>query len=211
MKNFKNVDKGKSEKAYVEIKNFILALRSSPNEPLSELKLAAQLGMSRTPVREALKRLENEGILVSYGKRGTFINIPTKDEIKDIFQVRLFLETAATKLATNKLNKNRLKEFEAQMNKFREGSGSGDFVELGRKFHFFIIESSGNKELIDILRILYMKLDMIRLFSYSFRRKEAVDEHLDIIDALQKGDEELSYICMQNHLKNAFNTLTNIL
>jgi len=211
MNNFKNPDKGKSEKAYFEIKNFVLALKSSPNEPLSELKLAAQLGMSRTPVREAIKRLENEGLLVSYGKRGTFINIPTKEEIKDIFEVRLFLETAATKLATNKLNEGQLKEFEIQMKKFGEGSGKGDFVELGRRFHFFIIESSGNKMLIEILRMLYMKLDMIRLFSYSFRRKEAVDEHLEIIKALQKKDEELSYVCMQNHLKNAFDTLTNIL
>jgi DNA-binding GntR family transcriptional regulator len=97
------------------------------------------------------------------------------------------------------------------MKKFGEGSGKGDFVELGRRFHFFIIESSENKVLIEILRILYMKLDMIRLFSYSFRRKEAVDEHLEIIKALQKKDEELSYVCMQNHLKNAFSTLTNIL
>ena len=95
MNNLKSPDKGKSEKAYFEIKNYVLELKSSPNEPLSELKLAAQLGMSRTPVREALKRLENEGLLVSYGKRGTFINIPTKEEIKDILQVRIFLETAA--------------------------------------------------------------------------------------------------------------------
>ena len=211
MNNPENPHKGKSEKAYLEIKNYIIALKSSPNEPLSEVKLAAQLGMSRTPVREALKRLENEGMLVSYGKRGTFINIPTKEEIKDIFQVRLFLETAATELAASRLDMDQLKEFENQIRRFGEGKGKGDFVELGRRFHFFIIEGSGNKVLMEILRNLYTKLDMIRLFSYGFRRTEAVDEHLEIIKALQKRDEALSRACMQKHLENAFNTLTELL
>ena len=211
IKSYKNPDIGKSEKAYFDIKNYVLSLKSSPNEPLSEVKLATRLGMSRTPVREALKRLENEGMLISYGKRGTFINIPTKEEIKDIYQVRLFLETEAAKLATSKLNKDRLKEFETQIREFAEGNGKGDFVELGRSFHFFIIEGSGNNVLIEILRMLYTKLDMIRLFSYGFRRKEAIEEHLEIIKALQHGDEELSYLCMQKHLKNAFSTLTSVL
>jgi DNA-binding GntR family transcriptional regulator len=103
------------------------------------------------------------------------------------------------------------KEFETQIRKFEEGNGRGDFVELGRRFHFFIIEGSGNKVLIEILRTLYTKLDMIRIFSYGFRRKEAPDEHLEIIKALQNGDEARSYVCMQNHLENAFNTLTDLL
>jgi len=211
MNQTKTTPSAKSETAYTEIKNQILNLHIGRSEPLSEVKLASLLNMSRTPVREAMRRLESEGIIVTYGKRGSFVNIPTLKEIRDIFEVRMFLEAAAAKLATKGIDLNRLMEFENIFTEFQTGKGKGDFVKLGREFHFFLIESSGNQVLKEVLDNLYTKLDIIRLFSYSFRRKEAVEEHLDIVRALKKRDEELSYWAMHNHLRNAFNTLTNIL
>ena len=211
MNRVKSADTAKSEKAYIEIRNHILELKVDPSEPLSEVKLASLLGMSRTPIREALRMLESEGIVITYGKRGSFINIPTLGEIKDIFEVRMFLEAAAAKLAAKEIDLSRLEDFEELFVAFRQEKSNGDFVDLGRKFHFYIIESSGNRVLKDILDNIYTKLDIIRLFSYSFRRQEAIEEHLKIVRALKNRDEELSYAAMQNHLKNAFNTLTNIL
>lgn len=211
MNRVKSDDTAKSEKAYIEIRSHILEFKTDPSEPLSEVKLASRLGMSRTPIREALRRLESEGVIVTYGTRGSFINIPTLKEIRNIFEVRMFLEAAAAKLAAKEIDLSRLEDFEEQFVVFRQGKRKGDFVDLGRKFHFFIIESSGNKVLKDILDNIYTKLDIIRLFSYSFRRKEAVEEHLKIVRALRIRDEDLSYAAMQNHLKNAFNTLTNVL
>ena len=211
MNKIKGAETAKSEKAYMEIRSHILEFETDPSEPLSEVKLASLLGMSRTPIREALRKLESEGIIVTYGTRGSFINIPTLREIKDIFEVRMFLEAAAAKLAAKEIDLSHLEDFEEQLVAFRQGKKKGDFVDLGRKFHFFIIESSGNKVLKDILDNIYTKLDIIRLFSYSFRRKEAVEEHLKIVRALRKKDGELSYAAMHNHLKNAFNTLTNVL
>ncbi len=211
MNQKKNNHSAKSEIAYSEIKNQILTLSIGRSEPLSEVKLASLLNMSRTPIREALRRLESEGIITTYGKRGSFVNIPTLKEIKDIFEVRMFLEAAAAKLATRGIDLERLEEFENVFREFQEGKGKGDFVELGREFHFFLIKSAGNQVLKEVLDNLYTKLDIIRLFSYSFRRKEAVEEHLEIVKALKEGDEELRYAAMHNHLRNAFNTLTNIL
>jgi DNA-binding GntR family transcriptional regulator len=211
MNRAKSTNIAKSEKAYIEIRNHILKFKIDPSEPLSEVELSSLLGMSRTPIREALRRLESEGIIITYGKRGSFVNIPTLNEIRDIFEVRMFLEAAAAKLAAKKIDLSRLKEFEGLFTDFRAGKGKGDFVDLGREFHFFIIDSSGNKVLKEILDNIYTKLDIIRLFSYSFRRKEAVEEHLKIVRALGKRDEDQSYVAMQNHLRNAFNTLTNIL
>ncbi len=211
MNRAKSVETAKSEKAYNEIRNHILEFKVDPSEPLSEVKLASLLGMSRTPIREALRRLESEGVIVTYGKRGSFINIPTLKEIRDIFEVRMFLEAAAAKLAAKMISLSELEEFEELFLAFQQGKRKDDFVDLGRKFHFFIIESSGNALLKEILDNIYTKLDIIRLFSYSFRRKEAVEEHLKIVRALKERDEELSYAAMQNHLRNAFNTLTNIL
>jgi DNA-binding GntR family transcriptional regulator len=202
--------KVKFDEAYLFIRDRILNDMPS-DQPLSELNLASILGMSRTPVREALKRLENEGILVSYGKRGTFINIPTLKEIKDIYEVRMLLEPGAAKLAAKNVNRDELDKFKKLFEDFRDGKGKGDFVKLGEFFHFFIIESTGNKVLREILNNIYAKLEISRVFSYGVRRKEAVEEHLEIIEALQNGDEDGSQRCMQNHLKNAFGALTGIL
>jgi len=210
MINNRKLEKAKFDEAYLFIRDRILNEMRS-DQPLSELNLASILGMSRTPVREALKRLENEGILVSYGKRGTFINIPTLKEIKDIYEVRMLLEPGATKLAAKNINRDELNKFKRLFEDFRNGKGKGDFVKLGETFHFFIIDSTKNKVLKEILSNIYAKLEISRVFSYGVRRKEAVEEHLEIVSALENGDEELCYRCMQNHLKNAFGALTSIL
>ena len=75
-----------SEKAYFQIKKLILERNISPAEPLSELKLAEMIGVGRTPAREALKRLKNEGLIISSGKKGYFLNIPNAQEIKDLIR-----------------------------------------------------------------------------------------------------------------------------
>ena len=211
MEESKRSIKAKSEKAYIGIKDHVFNLKIPFNEPLSEVRLASLLGMSRTPVREALRRLRTEGVLVSYGKRGTFVNLPTPREVQEVFEVRIFLESAAARLAAKKVELERLREFEKLFEGFRTGEGKGDFVELGKEFHFFIIESAGNTVLKDVLSGLYTKLELIRLFSYEFRRKEAVEEHMDIVQALLQRNEALSYQCMETHLANALKTLKQIL
>jgi DNA-binding GntR family transcriptional regulator len=200
----------KFDEAYFFIRDRILNNMPS-DQPLSELNLASLLGMSRTPVRQALKKLESEGVLVSHGKRGSFINIPTLKEIKDIYEVRMLLEPGAAKMAAKYVNKDELNRFNKLFEGFRNGKGKGDFVKLGETFHFFIIESTGNKVLKEILNNIYAKLEISRVFSYGARRTEAVEEHLEIVRALEKGDEELCYRCMQTHLKNAFMALTTLL
>lgn len=199
--------KAKVDEAYWFIRERILSnVRSQ--ESLSELNLASALGMSRTPVREALKRLENEGILVSYGKRGTFVNVPTLQEIKDIYEVRMLLEAGAAKLAAKNIDKNELRNFKKLFESFQNGKGKGDFVKLGGDFHFFIIDSMKNRQLKEILMNIYAKLEISRISSYVVRRMEAVEEHLAIVRALESGDEDLCYSSMQTHLRNAFAALT---
>jgi DNA-binding GntR family transcriptional regulator len=200
----------KFDEAYFFIRNRILNNMHS-DQPLSELNLASLLGMSRTPVRQALKRLVSEGVLVSHGKRGSFINIPTLKEIKDIYEVRMLLEPGAAKMAAKYVNKDELNRFNKLFQEFKDGKGKGDFVKLGGTFHFFIIESTRNNVLKEILNNIYAKLEISRVFSYGVRRKEAVEEHLEIVRALEKGDDELCYSCMQTHLKNAFIALTSLL
>lgn len=221
-----------SDRAYSLLRKMILSLEFSPKEPLSELKLAAKLGMSRTPVREALKKLKNENIILSYDKKGYFLNVPTIKEIKDIYEVRAILEGGAAKIASQRIDLNKLENFEKQFLEFRKKLNGNedkrntenlenlnhikwtkeyDFVKLGREFHFFIIDSCENGKLKELIKSIYDQLEISRTFSYDKRRKEAVDEHLKVVNALKERDGEKSQISMEEHLKNAFNVLTKIL
>jgi len=120
MRNQKIDKSNKVNEAYRFILDRIFKdLRS--DQPLSELPLASLLGMSRTPVREALKRLESEGILASYGKRGTFINIPTLKEIKDIYEVRIVLEPQASRWAAKNIDRDELNKFKRLFEEFQKG------------------------------------------------------------------------------------------
>jgi len=185
-----------------------------PREPLSESRLASMIGMSRTPVREALKRLENESIVVSSDKRGYFLNLPTLKEIKDLYEVRAVLEAGAVKLAAPKIDLRKLEHFEKRMLSYKKGDANEkefDFVNLGKEFHLFVIESTQNKKLEELIKGIYAQLEISRVYAYDRRREDAVDEHLKIVYALKEGNQEKSQLYMEEHLKKSFETLMKIL
>lgn len=205
-----------SEQAYLILKEMILGMKITPNECISESNLASMIGMSRTPIREALTRLKNEAILISSGKKGYFLNIPTIKEIKDLYELRTIMECGAIKLAAPKVDLQKLENFENQFLRYKnEPSGMDDkdfdFVKLGRTFHFFIIDSTENKLVREFINGIYERLEISRVYSYNKRRDDAVDEHLKIVGALKERDPEKCQKYMEEHLKKAFNMLIKIL
>lgn len=212
--------KNLSDRAYASLKNMLLSLEYFQRAPLSEVKLASTLKMSRTPIREALKMLKTEGLITCYGNKGYVPNIPTIKEIKDIYEVRMMLEGGAVKSAAENIDVSRLEHFEKQFISMKEGlnqtnpdlgHGEDDLARLGEEFHLFLIESSNNEKLAELLTNINSRLKISRMFSYQRRRKEAVEEHLEIISALKEGDGEKSRACMEEHLRSAFRMLTKII
>jgi DNA-binding GntR family transcriptional regulator len=225
-----------SDDAYISIKKMILDLKIVPKEILSESKLAVALGMSRTPVREALKRLSTEGLIISYGSKGYFLNVPTMKEIRDIYEVRIVLEGAITKSAAKNIDQGKLDYFEKQfisikskLNHKLENSKNSDIGNLYKErliskidneFHSFLIESCDNEKMKEFMHNIANQLEISRVFfffSYQGRRnvdptrgKDIVDEHLRIIGALKKGDGEASKAFMEEHIRTAFGTLLQI-
>lgn len=209
----------RSDKAYSQIKKMILERGLSSEEPLSELKLASLMGIGRTPAREALKRLKNEGFIISSGRRGYFLNIPTAQEIKDLYEVRTILEIAAVKLAIQRLDpdeieafKNRLLILKSELDGSEESKS--DYTKAGKELHYFIIERTGNRKLEEMVKKLYEQIEMSRLYSfhsYGKRRKESINEHIKIVNALQARDAEKSQASVEEHLKSAFEMLMKIL
>jgi DNA-binding GntR family transcriptional regulator len=192
----------------------ILDKRISPKEPLSESGFASMIGMSRTPVREALKRLQNESLVVSSDKKGYFLNIPTLKEIKDLYELRAILEGGAVKLAAQKIDLRRLEDFEKRILSYKNGGSDDnefDFIKVGKEFHLFIVESTQNKKLEELIKTIYAQLEISRVYAYDQRREEAVDEHLRIARALKERDQERSQDYMEQHLKKSYETLMKIL
>ncbi len=219
MPRIRDIQKGPvlwSERAYSLIKKMILERNISPKEPLSESKLASILGISRTPVREALKKLKGEGIIISSDKKGYFLNVPTANEIKDLYEVRAILELAAVKFAIQRLDSDEIEEFEKKLLKFKAelnngDEGKSDLVKLGKELHFFIIERAGNRKLEELVKTLYEQIEMSRVYSYYKQRKVSVDEHIKIANALKERDLEKSQASLEEHFKNAFEMLMKIL
>jgi len=208
-----------SEKAYAQIKKMILERTLSSKEPISESKLASLLGIGRTPAREALKRLKNEGFIISSGKKGYFLNIPTAQEIKDLYEVRAILEIAAVKLAIQRLDpdeieafRNRLLNLKAELDNADETKG--DYAKAGKELHYFIIERTGNRKLEDLVKRIYEQIEVSRLYSfysYGKRRKESINEHIEIANALQERDMQKCQASLEEHLRSAFEMLMRIL
>ncbi len=177
------------------------------------------MGIGRTPAREALKRLKNEGLIISAGRRGYFLNIPTAQEIKDLYEVRAILEVAAVKLAIQRLDpdeieafKNKLLILKAELDGADEGKS--DYAKAGKELHFFIIERTGNKKLEEMVKTLYEQIEMSRLYSfysYGKRRKESINEHIEIANALQERNTQKGQAILEEHLRSAFELLMKIL
>ena len=208
-----------SDQAYLRLRELIVGLKLAPEEPLSEARLSSVLGMSRTPVREALKRMKAEGYLISKERKGYFVNILTLKEFKDIYEVRIILEGAAAKLAANSIDLESLKSFGRQFEQYERAveknadrvpeTMKGEFVKLGREFHSFIAEAAKNRKLRELITNIYDQLIITRALTFDIQRD--VGEHLSIIKALEERNGEESLRCMEEHLRKAFDALTRVL
>lgn len=177
--------------------------------PLVETTLAAQFGISRTPVREALRRLEHDG-LVERGSRGMQVSRRSPEEILEIYEVRIILEAAAARAAAERRTPLDLIRLE-QLHQAMQNASLDDpntLATTNRKFHEVIWAMSHNATLIDLLTRLYAHL--IRYpnttLTYKNRWPTVLEEHSALIDAIRDGDSERAASIAEHHMAGARNT-----
>ncbi len=195
--------RGASEQVAERIREAIVAGRIAPGSWLREAKLASQLGVSRIPVREALTRLEAEGLVKRVPYRGTMVGRLTLDQVKESYMLRSLLEGFATKLATPHLTADEVARLRHLVARLRECAGTGHPEEadpLHREFHATIYNRCGSEKLIRWINELYNQ------FPKSLRRTtrfaEPPEECRRIVDALEARDAELAGKLMSEHLDN---------
>lgn len=197
------------ERTYEYIKNKILTCELEPGSDISEEQLAMELGVSRTPVREAIMRLGQENLVNIYPRKGSFVSEITLKEIREVLQIREIIETQVAKLVCGSISKEKLMYYREQFDKVDlEGNYPSyeEFFDLDIEFHKFIVGSGGNQSLIEIMEKIYDKDYRIRVITTNLFKEERMrnrEEHLNIIDAFLEEDVELVENTLRKHILQA--------
>jgi len=205
----KKKDNSKQHKAYDFIRQGIMEGTLFPGQRLVIDQLAKELSTSPIPVREAIHRLEAEGLVKIKPYSGAIVNSMNENEYVDILSVLAVLDGYAASLSWPRFPIDqvpKLRELNDQMKQKLAIFDFYSFINLNREFHIFYNHSCGNKYLIDQLELLWEKLDVIRRMNmkyFSTRAHEVITEHENMISFLQ-GDhtaEEIEWFVRDHHLK----------
>lgn len=190
------------------LREAIIDGKLKPGERLMEIQLAEELGVSRTPVREAIRKLELEGFLVIVPRKGAYVAGISLKDITDVFEVRAALEALAAGLAAERVTEEGLDELERSLVQISELSDSNDLgsvVERDTSFHEVIYKASRNKCLVQIVSNLKDKIQRFRAASLARpgRTKLAIHEHREIVEAIADRNVELAQTLAREHIENA--------
>jgi DNA-binding GntR family transcriptional regulator len=194
------------ERIHDRLRNAILNGDLAAGTPVIEADIAARLGASRTPVREALRRLEAEGLLEPRGLRGTVVRELREDEVECVFEIREALESLAARRAARTIREGHLDRLDGYLDEMRDAID--DPSEMERQdtaFHDLILAVASGERLKRMLTDLREELITYRFFSLSDRerRHESIDEHQAILDALRAHDEVAAGERTAQHIANA--------
>ena len=200
-------EQGMATKVYEALKDMILAQQIKPGEKIPENKLASQFGISRTPIREALKRLEGDGIVTVYPNRHAEVTVFPPQWLQEVGIVRLTLDIAAAHLAILYGSNYDYSIMEELNEACLRASQSGDMAErikMNCAFHLQLSRISRNQELCAIQEKLYLKLQYVQACNYGnvYEEEEQYRQHCEMIRALYDRDEKRLVELLTVHLSS---------
>ena len=176
-----------------------------PGDQLEVTALAERFGVSRTPIREAIRTLVESGVLETRPRKGSFVRVLSAKQLLDLFQVAAELEGMACRLAALSLTKENVEAIErglAKCTQAAEVQNNAEYAMANLDFHTAIHNASGNDWLIEQLRQLQINLNSYRTMPYEIlgRLNKSTDEHKIICDAILSGDGEHACNLMRDHM-----------
>ncbi|MGN7178088.1 GntR family transcriptional regulator [Paenibacillus sp. FSL R5-0490] len=195
------------ERVYLHIKDLILDGEFKAGDRLVERELAERLNISRTPIREALFRLESQGFVKTVPRKGVIVADISEKEIIEVFTILSSLEVLAAKLAVQKLDDEMESKFKGSINKVKEflNNPEEDAAELHRELNHLLYSSAKNVKLYEMLSGLS---DYIRAFAKighknPGRAKQSMEEHLKIMEAIVNKEMEMAEYLTKIHIENS--------
>lgn len=208
--------KSLKEKAYDILKKLILTGRLEQGKLHNEKRLAEVLGVSRTPVREALLELSREGMVSFVPSKGVKVLKITPKQVQEVFELRRIIEGYIIKSVSKQLTPADLKRIEKILSK-QDRSLSKDedlaFIEMDKEFHLFMASKMGNQQIETILQNLRDQIHLmgIRAIKDQTRSQQVLKEHQKIFSALKKKDAKRAHDELMRHLNNTEKILIDIL
>lgn len=193
---------------FENIRSAIMEGTLRPGERLMEIQLAEQLGVSRTPVREAIRKLELEGLVIMLPRKGAYVASISKKDLFDILEVRVGLEGMAASYAAERISKEGIETLERISKELENYVAKNDVANMLKKdeeFHNSIFEFTGNARLKALMFSVWEPVYRFRLkymSDYSFA-VNIVEEHNKIIDAIKKGKADLAETLAKEHIEKA--------
>ncbi len=191
---------------YEEVKHQILTGQITPGTRMMEVELADSMGVSRTPVREAMRKLENDGLVIIEPRHGAYVSDISVKDMLDTLVVREDLEGLAAYLATQNTSDEQIEKLEMITKGYSDAIASGDtegMIRYDEAFHKQVVEMSENKTLIQLFETIHeLALRFRYLYYDDFTRYENMPvEHRKIIDAIKGGDGATARKVSDNHVK----------
>jgi DNA-binding GntR family transcriptional regulator len=178
------------------VKDAVISGRLRPGERVPEQEIADNLGISRTPIREAFRQLESEGFITVTPRKGAVVSPITDKDVSEFYSIKSLLEGYAAKTACKKLTEKELKKLEtlnASMKKCAERNDVKGFFKLDAQFHETFLKSCGNDKLKGLIHHLVQQFERFRITAMSLpgRMQDSVKQHDEITEAFKKGDESM--------------------
>lgn len=194
----------------------ILKGELKPGERLMELQLAAKLGVSRTPIREAIRMLEQEGLAVTVPRKGAEVAKMTEKDMEDVLQIRCSLEDLAVRLSCDKITTMELQELRVAMEDFEEKTKSDQVVEIAKadvKYHEILYKAADNPKLLMLLNNLREQMYRYRVEYLKDRTMHTrlIEEHRKMYEALKAKDKEKAAYYVEQHLNNQAEVVKKII
>src|SRR5580765_2071704 len=201
---------------YEALRRDIVDREFVPGEPLTEQELSRRYGVSRTPVREALAKLERDRLVRVVPKKGAFVRSISHDDVRELYQIREALEALAMRLAAPRFERAELQGFEARFRdiKARGAEATPDEVRaLGEEFHGVVLKRAGNARLLEALEQIREQIRPVWTMAVVAPRRVQglVHEHLSIIDALKRPDARRAERLMAQHVRRVRDTIFRLL
>jgi DNA-binding GntR family transcriptional regulator len=187
--------------AYETIREFIWEGRLEQGSHLTEDFLAGRLGISKSPIREALNRLEAEGLIRIEPRRGAYLRTFSAQEIENLYDFREALEShAVARLEVTPRLLEELRQSVERANRYIQANAKREYIEEDIRFHRLIANAAGNERIALALENIQQQVWIFRRKTYDLSSSKAVVAHTRIVDALAAGDKSAARRIMRNHL-----------
>ncbi len=199
-------------RVFQKLREDILSGKYKEHEELKEVAIGEELGVSRTPVREAFRQLELEGLIQIVPNKGAYVTGITAKDVKDIYMIRSLLEGLCARLATEKITREQMEEMEENiyLADFHAQKGHMDqMAELDNRFHDILYEACDSKLLEHTLKDYHQYVLRVRqkTLSNNTRGRASNDEHRQIMEAIKAGDADKAEQLANRHMINAYDNM----